>query len=227
MATSFPSGLDSLTNPSSGDSLSSPSHSAQHANVNDAVEALQAKVGVDGSAVTTSLDYKVAHQGLVLIASATFANPDTSVSFDNVFTSAYRNYRVVWNVSASQSSTTLDMRFRSSGSDNTTTGYVWLMAADYMSGGSYGSSSTGGQAVTSMSVGYKYNAYYSGGTIDIFTPQLAEDTGLLDFSIMVGTTLDRTNGGACFVNTTQFDGFTLYSPSGWMTGKVSVYGYNA
>ena len=60
MATNFPASLDALTNPTSSDSLSSPSHSAQHANVNDAVEALQAKVGADSSAVATSLDYKVA-----------------------------------------------------------------------------------------------------------------------------------------------------------------------
>ena len=60
MATNFPASLDSLTNPSSSDSLNSPSHSAQHANSNDAIEALQAKVGADSSAVTTSLDYKVA-----------------------------------------------------------------------------------------------------------------------------------------------------------------------
>jgi hypothetical protein len=59
VATNFPTSLDSLTNPSSGDSLSSPSHSGQHADANDAIEALQAKVGVNGSAVTTSLDYKV------------------------------------------------------------------------------------------------------------------------------------------------------------------------
>jgi hypothetical protein len=60
VATNFPASLDSLTNPTSSDSLNSPSHSAQHANSNDAIEALQAKVGVDSSAVTTSLDYKVA-----------------------------------------------------------------------------------------------------------------------------------------------------------------------
>ena len=59
MATNFPTTLDSLTNPSAGQTLNSPSHSAQHANSNDAIEALQAKVGVDSSAVTTSLDYKV------------------------------------------------------------------------------------------------------------------------------------------------------------------------
>jgi len=60
VATNFPASLDSLTNPTSSDSLNSPSHSAQHANVNDAIEALQAKVGADSSAVATSLDYKVA-----------------------------------------------------------------------------------------------------------------------------------------------------------------------
>ena len=59
MATNFPTSLDSLTNPLSTDTLASPSHSGQHANANDAIEALQAKVGVDGSAVTTSLDYRV------------------------------------------------------------------------------------------------------------------------------------------------------------------------
>lgn len=61
MATSFPTSLDSLTNPTSGSSLNSPSHSGQHADANDAIEALQAKVGVNGSAVTTSLDYKIAN----------------------------------------------------------------------------------------------------------------------------------------------------------------------
>ena len=60
MATNFPGGVDSFTNPTSGDTLASPDHAAQHADVNDAVEALQAKVGADSSAVTTSHDYKIA-----------------------------------------------------------------------------------------------------------------------------------------------------------------------
>jgi hypothetical protein len=59
MATNFPASLDTLTNPTSSDSLNSPSHSAQHANVNDAVEALQVKVGIDSSADTSSHDYLI------------------------------------------------------------------------------------------------------------------------------------------------------------------------
>ena len=59
MATNFPASLDTLTNPSATDTLDSPPHDEQHADANDAIEALQAKVGVDGSAVTTSIDYQL------------------------------------------------------------------------------------------------------------------------------------------------------------------------
>jgi hypothetical protein len=41
MATNFPTGVDTFTNPVSNDSLNSPSHSTQHANANDAIEAIE------------------------------------------------------------------------------------------------------------------------------------------------------------------------------------------
>jgi len=59
MAISFPTNIDTFANPDANDKRSSPSHASQHADVNDAVEALEAKVGKDGSAVTTSHDYKL------------------------------------------------------------------------------------------------------------------------------------------------------------------------
>lgn len=60
MATSYPNSLDTLSNPNSTDSLSNPSHSQQHSNANDAIEALQVKVGVNSSTDTNSLDYRIA-----------------------------------------------------------------------------------------------------------------------------------------------------------------------
>jgi len=62
MASSFPSSLDAFTNPSSTDAMDSVSvpHATQHADLNDAVVALEAKVGADSSAVTSSHDYKIA-----------------------------------------------------------------------------------------------------------------------------------------------------------------------
>ena len=45
-ATNFPTSLDSLTNPSGTDSVATVSHSGQHSNANDAIEALEAKLGI-------------------------------------------------------------------------------------------------------------------------------------------------------------------------------------
>lgn len=59
MATNFPTSLDALTNPTSTDSVATVDHAAQHANANDSIEALEAKVGINSSAVTTSHDYKL------------------------------------------------------------------------------------------------------------------------------------------------------------------------
>jgi|SRR3990172_2234407 len=56
---SYPTSLDTLTNPGTTDPLNSPSHAGQHSDANDILEALEAKVGIDASAVTTSHDYKL------------------------------------------------------------------------------------------------------------------------------------------------------------------------
>lgn len=59
MATTFPASKDDFVNPQATDSVALVSHAAQHANANDAIEALEAKVGVDNSTDPNSLDYKV------------------------------------------------------------------------------------------------------------------------------------------------------------------------
>ena len=115
MATNFPASLDSLTNPTSSDSLNSPSHSAQHANSNDAIEALQAKVGADSSAVTTSLDYKVAqleaisHGKILQVVRATDTTDrttssatviDAGISVTITPTSTSSSIIVIWSVNA-------------------------------------------------------------------------------------------------------------------------------
>lgn len=57
----YPTTLDTFSNPNSagGDTLATVPHDTQHGQANDAIEALEAKVGIDGSAVPTSLDMRV------------------------------------------------------------------------------------------------------------------------------------------------------------------------
>ena len=62
MSTSYPTALDDFQNPNGGDALANATpglqHHVQHGNANDAIEAIEAKVGIDNSASSGSLDYK-------------------------------------------------------------------------------------------------------------------------------------------------------------------------
>lgn len=57
MATNYPNDLDNFTNPEANKSLEG--HAQLHTDTNDAIEALQVKVGVTGSNDPSSLDYKI------------------------------------------------------------------------------------------------------------------------------------------------------------------------
>lgn len=66
MTTSYPGALDNFVNPSPGTvPLATPfggrTHSQEHGDLNDAVEAIQAKVGITGSTVAGSLDFLANH----------------------------------------------------------------------------------------------------------------------------------------------------------------------
>ena len=233
MATNFPTGLDSLTNPTSSDSLSSPSHSAQHANVNDAVEALQAKVGADSSAVTSSLDYKVADHasrlttlegapsgGLVFVTSSTVSSV-TTASIDNCFTSDYDNYLVTFTQTALASSThDLRVRFRSGGTTDSAVQYrnrILTVSSSSSVNGTY------------LDASFLYfskvdSAYRTFSTATVYGPNLASNTGWAG----QGT---GWNGGGCLtfgsLNTTtsQYDGIHFYhAVGGTFSGTFKIYG---
>lgn len=66
MTTAFPTSLDALTNPTVSDDLDTAGvfHDEQHEDANDAIEALEAKVGIDDSTDATSLDARVARDAV-------------------------------------------------------------------------------------------------------------------------------------------------------------------
>lgn len=53
MATDYPTALDTYTDPASSNKLNNPSHSVQHQNHNDSVEAIEAKLGTGASTPTS------------------------------------------------------------------------------------------------------------------------------------------------------------------------------
>jgi hypothetical protein len=217
MATNFPASLDSLTNPAAGDSLSSPSHSAQHANVNDAVEALQAKVGVDGSAVTSSLDYKVANQGLTLVKSQNIIGPTASVTVTNAFSSTFDNYRITVNADGSANGIGYEFQLGSA-----TTGYYWT--------GSYLTLSVGPTRFVGNNVGH-FNMGVTGANHDT----MAVSDVFWPYQGLRTSYVNHSTGAAIYYNSagfqqdfTSFTDFTIYiiSPYTLNAGTIRVYGYN-
>lgn len=62
MPTQFPAAIDNFSNPLPGDKLNAPSHSGQHTNANDAIEAIEARIGVNGSTDTATVTGQLAAQ---------------------------------------------------------------------------------------------------------------------------------------------------------------------
>lgn len=92
MAINYPTSLDTLSNPVGTDKVNNANsalvHSTQHSNTNDILEALEAKVGIDGSAVTTSHDYKLS--SVTSTAKAVSTAGDQSISGTKTFTNDIR-----------------------------------------------------------------------------------------------------------------------------------------
>lgn len=79
MASKYPTSIDTFTNPNPGDSLSSPSHAAQHDLANDAILALQNYVGTSSS---TGFQRKLTFGGYVLPTTTATYNQGTVLSYN-------------------------------------------------------------------------------------------------------------------------------------------------
>ncbi len=71
MAINYPTSLDTFTNPIAGDPLSSPDHATQHANINDAVEALETKVAIGNTVLGTYTSYTPTFPSGLTVGNAT------------------------------------------------------------------------------------------------------------------------------------------------------------
>ena len=73
MASTFPTSLDTFTNPTATSLLTSPSHSLSHSDLNDAVEALEAKVAIGNTVLGTYTAYTPVWDSGITIGNGTFS----------------------------------------------------------------------------------------------------------------------------------------------------------
>ena len=144
--------------------------------------------------------------GLVHIETQTFSAVNGFSFSNDVFTSTYDNYLIL--IEGFGNSQQLTMRYRTAGSDNTTSNYTY----QYISINN--TTITGlratGRAALSM---------------NIYSPNLALRTlhRTETVSVLSGAYIEDYAGA--FAADTVFDSVSIYSLSGNMTGKASLYGY--
>jgi hypothetical protein len=159
---------------------------------------------------------------LTLINAGSFSAAASASLPTNSFSATYKNYKVIYQLSAVSGANALRIRFRAAGSDNTASNYDF---AEY--GRQYGAAT----AIVNESTGadnlYLVNSIsYSALSIDVLTPQATAQT--IMFSSVNGnnTTADGAfQYNARFTATTSFDAMTLYVSAGTITGTFRVYGY--
>jgi hypothetical protein len=162
--------------------------------------------------------------GMTLLAKETYSATST-FSISNVFTSAYRNYRIVIDNSAGAVTQALYLRFRQNTTDYTTAGYQnqFLQA----SGASVSASRSG--AINYFDLGTNSSGSdKSAMVIDVLNPQIATYTHghLHEFSGVSGAGPVINLVYNWIFNTQVFDGFTILSAGGTnISGNVTVYGY--
>lgn len=155
--------------------------------------------------------------GLVHINNTSFSAVP-SQSFNNVFSADYKNYKVII-FGSSSVGTTFSMRYRTAGSDNTTSNY------DTQRNSIAGTTSTSfrnlAADVLPLSLGNEGAWTFF---IDISNP--FETLSTFAFSLMTAGVGNETSGSR-FSATTSFDGFTFFPASGTITGTMSIWGYKS
>jgi hypothetical protein len=218
MASGFPGSIDNFTDPLSNSSLSSPSHAGQHADLNDAVEKIETYMGLvkvipTGVSSAGGTAATLASNGTVTIGTS-----NTSITLNGVFSSLYRNYRVVWSVAGQSATSNLQFSMNASGST------VYYTSGIYMAP----SSATVNGYQTNTTSNIVVGVWQSGlsnatGCFDVQSPNLAARTFVQSQSGAPGY---FWWGGGQVADSVQNTDFTFSFSSGNVTGgSIVVYGY--
>jgi hypothetical protein len=213
MASGFPASIDNFTDPLSNSPLNSPSHSALHTDVNDAVEKLETYMGLVKVIPTGATNGTVGATGTVTIGSAV-----SSVAVAGAFSSLYENYLIIMSSPTFSADAAISIILGAS-----VTGYYGFL--------------TLGDATTSTVQGAGRNNtaqlnWVGGGRsgqvgqarVEVIGPFIAQHTKFLNGAYQNGN-LYGTMQGEHRVST-SYTGFTLFPDSGTLTGgTITVYGY--
>lgn len=161
--------------------------------------------------------------------SFTTSSSATGVSLNGVFTSAYENYKVVFNGAGSSLGAGIYMRFRNAGTDASAASYFhsgWYTRSNSTANGYWS-----GHGVNQFDLGRLHTdttGRKSSSTLDVLGPSTTGRQPMIT-CLWAGEDSGSPLGG--FLNgalalTGTYDGFTIVPSTGTFVGTIKIYGYN-
>jgi len=159
---------------------------------------------------------------LTFVTGATFTTA-SAVTVDNVFTSTYENYLMIFIISALTNTADTTMGMRVGGATNTTANYARAQVGLDTAGSASNNAGSGG---TSWNLGSMSSTEVDAGFVmNFIRPQLATRTSVIT-STWESVDGQGRQGPLFFQAATAFDGFTIIRGTGTMTGNYRIYGYS-
>ena len=186
-------------------------------------------VGANGTVLTadstvspTGLKWATASGGgLVRINGATFSAASSVSLPNNSFTTTYTNYRVIFNLDLNSSSGTPSLRFRASGTDNSSANYYGgFLNISYNAAAAVNFQTTAGtsQQLCDSSPGITF-------IMDINNPMTTVRTNV-SFVCSNSNAVNVLVGNITHLSSTLFDSLSINMTTGNITGRYDVYGYS-
>jgi hypothetical protein len=157
--------------------------------------------------------------GLTHINTTSFTT-QTTVNIDNVFSAAFDNYKIIFNVASTSANTVqLAIRARAGGTTNTNNEYqAGELTIGVASSLAFASSNNSTQNY--VTGGNSSSAAGLMSEVNVFRPFLTQRTGF--FSNALGNWMGVS--ASLMTVTTSYDGFSFNFSSGTMTGNVRIFG---
>ena len=185
-------------------------------------------LGNDIDATLYTINRNSTPVGLQLINTTNFTTV-SSIQVDNVFTTNYTYYKVIFQLNASSTSTAITANFVSSGTPFTSANYIGgISVFDYNSSSVAIAAKYVNQAHISLGAIYATNQNLASMNLEIFNPNNSNYTSWLNSSINYRTPtqyFESLNGGGFMGVTNSFTGIKFNAASGTISGQVKIFGY--
>jgi hypothetical protein len=172
------------------------------------------------SQISSLLDAKspVSTTGLVLLNTTDFSAV-ASASISSIFNSTYSTYRMVLNATHSASNNTVTMQFREASTNKATGYFQGYGQTSYLGTNTNAGVNSGTQFVIMTNTNSTQQSLTS---LDIYRSATV--------GVISGTGYNPQSGNAMFLGgangtMTAFDGLSISTVNGTMTGTIKVYGY--